>query len=96
MNDELRDALDNFYKQQAEATADVDPAAGLIAWKKPLVSMALGVHESQVDEANARAKRHGLGVVYDKSGRCHIPDRSTRKKLIKLERYHDNNGGYGD
>lgn len=62
----------------------------------PLVSEALAVHPKQVAEANARAKRHGISVTYQKDGRCIIPDRGNRKKLLRLEGLHDNRGGYGD
>lgn len=62
----------------------------------PMVSEALAVHPSQVATANARNKRHGVNVVYDKNGAAHIPDRGERKRLLKLEGFHDNNGGYGD
>lgn len=50
---------------------------------------SLGVHPSQVDAANARVKRHGINVVYDKQGNPHVPDRNERAKLLKLERMHD-------
>jgi hypothetical protein len=62
----------------------------------PIKSLALAVHPNQVEQANARAKRHGINVTYSKSGACHIPDRANRKKLLRLEGMHDNRGGYGD
>lgn len=62
----------------------------------PIRSEALAVHSSQVDEANARARRHGINVHYEADGTCVIPDRGNRKKLLKLEGFHDNSGGYGD
>lgn len=62
----------------------------------PMVSEALAVHAKQAEAANERARRHGINVHYDARGDCHIPDRNERKKLLRLERMHDNNGGYGD
>ena len=62
----------------------------------PMVSEALAVHPKQVEQANDRARRHGIPVTYDRKGFCHIPDRAARKKLLKLEGMHDNSGGYGD
>lgn len=59
-------------------------------------SEAMAVHPKQVEEANARSKRHNLGVKYDRKGFAHIPDRAARKKLLKLEGLHDKKGGYGD
>lgn len=62
----------------------------------PLLSEAMAVHPKQVKEAQARAKRHGINVVYQKDGRVLIPDRAERKRLLKLEGFHDKQGGYGD
>ncbi len=62
----------------------------------PMKSMALGVHPKQVQEANERNKRNGVDVTYDRNGRAVIPDRNERKKLLRLEGFRDNNGGYGD
>lgn len=65
------------------------------AWDD-FTSEAMAVHPKQVAEANHRSKKHGLGVKYDKKGFAHIPDRASRKKLLKLEGLHDKKGGYGD
>ncbi len=62
----------------------------------PMVSNALSVHPKQVDEANNRAKRHGINVLYKRNGQVVIPDRNERRKLLSLERMHDRLGGYGD
>lgn len=64
----------------------------------PMVSEAMAVHPDQVDEANARAKRHGLtGVKYQKgTGMVELSDRGSRRQLLRLEGYHDNHAGYGD
>lgn len=63
----------------------------------PKRSAALAVHKKQVEAANARNKRNGVNVVYDPAnGDAIIPDRNERKKLCKVEGFHDNLGGYGD
>jgi hypothetical protein len=63
----------------------------------PMVSEALAVHPKQVEQANARNKRHGSSVVYDpKTGCAVIPDRGERKRLLRIEQMHDNEGGYSD
>ena len=64
------------------------------AW--PIISDALAVHPSQVQQARERNKRHGVPVWYMLDGRAILPDRAARKKLLKLEGFHDNSGGYGD
>ena len=63
----------------------------------PMVSDALAVHPKQIAAAEARNKRHGVNVVYEpKSGRAILPDRNERRKLLRLETFHDNDAGYGD
>lgn len=59
-------------------------------------SLALAVAPQQAEQANARAKRHGINVQYTRTGACIIPDRKERKKLLRLEGMHDNQGGFGD
>lgn len=75
----------------------VDGLVGNRPWAKPVVSDALAVHPSQIEEVMARNKRHGLEVEYEgEYGRPILRDRDQRRRLLKIERCHDNNGGYGD
>lgn len=62
----------------------------------PATSWALSVHPKQVKEANARAKRHGIAVRYDATGKCHLSGKGARRDLMRLEGMHDNEGCYGD
>lgn len=62
----------------------------------PMTSEALACHESQVAEMNARNEAAGVSTRYKADGTAVIPDRSDRRKLLKLEGYHDRDGGYGD
>lgn len=62
----------------------------------PMDSVALSVHRKQVKEANERNKKHGLTSYYREDGTCVLPDRNERKKLLRLEKLHDNSGGYSD
>lgn len=55
----------------------------------PLEGVALAVQPSQVAEANARNKRHGIGARYKPDGTVVIPDAADYKKLQKLERVHN-------
>lgn len=73
-----------------------EPLAGHQTTAWPLVSDALAVHPDQVGKANERNRRHGVATRYQRDGRAVIPDRGDRKKLLRLEGLHDNNGGYGD
>jgi chloramphenicol 3-O-phosphotransferase len=77
------------------APGDEVLAQSTSAWKD-FTSEALAVHPDQVGEANARSKRHNLGVAYDKDGFAHIPDRAARRRLLRVEGMHDNHGGYSD
>lgn len=73
-----------------------EPPGGTATTGWPMVSEALAVHPSQVQQANDRAKRHGLHTVYRPDGMAVIPSRNERKRLLRLESMHDNCGGYGD
>lgn len=59
-------------------------------------SEALACDPSQVAEMNERNRVNGVGARYDKDGIAHIPDRADRRRLLKLEGYHDKAGGYSD
>ncbi len=62
----------------------------------PMLSEAMAVHPSQVEEATARNRKHGVNVTYTPSGEAILPDRNERRKLMRLEGFHDKSGGYGD
>lgn len=98
-----------YFVDKAEVTAEVfvrlfpdhvfRPGERVIGHSSagwPMESQALAVHADQVAEANARNARHGVATRYKKCGTAVIPDRGDRRKLIKLEGYRDNSGGYGD
>lgn len=56
----------------------------------PMKSDALAVHPSQVAAANARNARHGVNVRYEPhAGLAIIPSEREKKKLMKLEGFHD-------
>lgn len=58
----------------------------------PMSCEALAVHPRQVEQMNARNKRHGINVQYEpKHGLAQIPDEGEYKKLRKLEGAHHNN-----
>lgn len=62
----------------------------------PMTSEALACHESQVAEMNERNRAAGVSTRYKEDGTAVIPDRADRRKLLKLEGYHDRDGGYSD
>ena len=81
--------LDDLF--EAGTTA---PSHTTTCW--PMMSDALAVHPDQVAEATARNRKHGVNVGYLPDGTALLPDRGARKAILKLEGFHDNNGGYGD
>ena len=62
----------------------------------PMTSEALSCTEGQVEAMNARNAKHGISTRYDATGLAHVPTRGDRAKLLKLEGFHDVQGGYGD
>ncbi len=84
--------------QECWCGAPVDTPCGQSATPScwPMVSEALAVHPDQVEAARARAKRHGVSVEYMADGRAVLPDRNERRRLLRLEGFHDRQGGYGD
>lgn len=79
----------------AKPLGETLPAHSSACW--PQTMEALAVHPSQVDEANTRARRHGIDAVYEKgTGMVQLGSRADRAKLIRLEGGYDRSGGYGD
>ncbi len=62
----------------------------------PKTSIVMGVHPKSVRAANERNIAAGVGVRYLENGRAVVPDRNEQKKLLKLRKMHNNDGGYGD
>lgn len=61
----------------------------------PYVSDAFAVHPSQVEEANERARKCGIGVKYQKgTGLAEIASDGDKVKLAKLEGFANKQGGY--
>lgn len=89
---------EQFYEahppQEIRAGDDMLVAAN---WKHPVESDALAVHPKQIKEVMARNEKHGLNIGYrPDDGRPILENREQRRKLMKIEGCHDNNGGYGD
>ena len=74
-----------------------EPPAGPSPSGWPMLSDALAVHPKQIQEVMDRNARHGLHVEYNtEDGRALLADRGQRRDLMRLEGFHDNEGGYGD
>lgn len=81
----------------AACAADREPELYIQgAWRNAR-SEGAAVHPDQCELAEARNKLHGVNVTYDReTGEAIFPDRNERRKLLKVERFHDRDGGYGD
>lgn len=62
----------------------------------PILSDAVGVHPSQVKEAEAHAAKHGIPTEFTPDGRAVLRDKHHRKRYCELIGFFDRNGGYGD
>lgn len=62
----------------------------------PMVSSALGVHASQIREAEKAAQEAGIPTHFTKDGDAILRDRNHRKNYAELRGLYDRNGGYGD
>lgn len=83
------------YRKGIPEKEGVPMFATAVGDANPWVSDALAVHSSQIPEAIARNKKHGLNIRYDRMGRPVCSDSGQRKKLLKIEKAHDRNSFYG-
>lgn len=85
------------FRPAPEGTAaDVTSATTKRGAGWPKTSIVMGVHPRSVKAANERNAAAGVGVRYLEDGRAVVPDRNEQKKLLKLRKMHNNDGGYGD
>lgn len=78
------------FPDNAELFTPGQAIGGAHAAGWPMKSDALAVHPAQVAAANERNKRHGINVRYEPhAGLAIIPSEREKKKLLKLEGFHD-------
>ena len=66
-------------------------------WKKPVESVGLAVVPKRIKDAEAYCAKHGVPTDFtSKRGVPILKDRAHRKKVLKLFKMHDNEGGIGD
>ncbi len=84
-----------FLRKKAEP--GVPAIAGAIGEGKPLDSIGLAVHPSQVADYNQSLAERGItGAHYLPDGTCRITSRKARNQLLKSQNMKDNDAGYGD
>lgn len=85
---------DEFLANRRWRPGDVPLGAPSRGW--PILSDAMGVHPSQIQEAMAFDARHGVPTEYTPDGRPILLDRWHRKRYAEAHGFYDRNGGYGD
>ena len=66
-------------------------------WKEPVISEGASVNPNRIKDWEAHCNKHGVPTdFHSEGGRPVIRNRAHRKKLLKLMRLHDQDGGYGD
>lgn len=70
------------------------PAQTLGIW--PIMSEAMAVHPSQVQEAYVDSVKKGVPTEFDKMGRAKLTNRAHRKAYFDAYGVFDKSGGYGD
>lgn len=73
-----------------------EPKGYNVAWSKEFRSRALGVHPSEVPEANRRIKELGISGYFDRKGDFRTNSRQARNKLLYHKGCFDKDGSYGD
>jgi len=86
-----------FLRRRIEGSSGVPVVRQAITSGKPLESLAMSCHRSQVGEYNAFCCKHGItGAYYRSDGTCVLESRQARNQLMKARGLHDNDAGYGD
>jgi hypothetical protein len=68
-----------------------------ISVAKPLKSIGLGCHRTQVEEFNQFYRENGINSAHhDANGDCILESRQARNQVLKLRGMRDNDAGYGD
>ena len=84
------------FPSRLEESLGAEPLAAQTPSAWPIISDAMAVHPKQIKQAIARNKRMGSNVVYNEQGQAILTDRGARRDLMRIEGFHDNQGGYGD
>lgn len=86
-----------FLRKKVKGAAGVPRIARGASQSRPLRSIGLGVHPSQVDEFNAFYAGAGItGAFHDRDGTCVLESRQARNRVLQLRNMRDNDAGYGD
>lgn len=88
--------LAEFRKHRKTAVTEGVPMISS-GYKRPLRSMALACHKSQVEEFNQSLSSAGItGARHLADGTCEIDSREARNQVLRHRNLRDNDAGYGD
>lgn len=65
-------------------------------WKRPILSDGLACHPEQIPAEREAYRKAGINVDFHEDGRPIIRDRGQRREMLKLNKMHDRQGGFGD
>lgn len=92
-----KEELDRLMPPKANWLEAPPMAANTYSEHDPCVSEGCGVMKSQVGEARAAIKQHGIqGAQVLNSGQIRFTSRNARKEFLKMRGFVDNDGGYSD
>jgi hypothetical protein len=86
----MQEAIDGLPK-----IAEGVKGTSLTGWT-PYYSEALAYHPKQIAQARDFLASRGVPTEIDAKGRPRMDSREHRKQIMKLNGFHDNDGGYGD
>lgn len=86
--------IENGVRYERDLMADLPGGAHPGKW--PMMSDAMGVHPSQIQEARDYAAAMGVNTEYAADGRPILRDRAHRRAHMRAMGFRDNDGGYGD
>ncbi len=66
-------------------------------WKHPVESDGLAVHPKLIKQAEEICAKNGVPTDFTTlRGRPILKNRAQRRQVLKVFKFHDNQGGYGD
>lgn len=92
-----KEELDRLMPPKANWLEAPPMAAKTYSEHDPLISEGCGVMKTQVGEARAAIRQHGIvGAQVLDSGQVRFTSRRARKEFLRMRGMNDNEGSYGD
>jgi hypothetical protein len=92
-----KEELDRLMPPKTNWLEAPSMAAKTYSEHDPLISEGCGVMKTQVGEARAAIRQHGIvGAQVLDSGQVRFTSRRARKEFLRMRGMNDNEGSYGD